>query len=102
MHPRRWRERLRQSAEAEGLRAVASVRLGERNALPGTPLASGFPWRASLVAAGYACVEDLPHPADDARADAERELGRVEPVAADTDTDLDQLLSTLGFAPEED
>lgn len=104
MHPRRWRERLRQAAEAEGQWAIASVRLGERNALSGTSIPAGFPWRASLLAAGYRCTEDLPDPTCEGRDDAEAELSRVEPVAADADSDADtdSILSTLGFAPEED
>ncbi len=104
MHSRRWQEQLRQAAEAEGLRAVASVRLGERNALPGTPIPVGFPWRASLLAAGYRATEDLPHPASEGREDAARELARLELVPADAgdDADSDHLLSTLGFVPEDD
>lgn len=93
MHPRRGYERLRQAAEAEGLRAVASVRLGERNAVSGTAIPTNHPARAALVAAGYACTEDLPDPDVDALDDAQAELERMG-VAGD---DLDALLVHLGY-----
>lgn len=93
MHARRWHERLRQSAEAEGLGAVASVRLGNRNAVSGTAIPTTHPSRAALVAAGYACTEDLPDPTADALDDAQSELGRAG-VAGD---DLDALLTHLGY-----
>ncbi len=104
MHPRRWRERLRQAAEAEGQRANASVRRGARDARARAPHPAGLPGRAALLAAGYRCTEDLPDPACEGRDDAEAELSRVELVAADADSDadIDSILSTLGFAPEED
>lgn len=103
MHPRRYEERLRQAAVAQDAPGLASVCRGRRDALAGTPIPAGFPWRASLLAAGYRSTEDLPDPDTDDREDAARELGDVERVAGDDDdTDLDQLLSLLGFEPEED
>lgn len=94
MHARRWYERLRQSADAEGLTAIASVRLGERNAVSGTALPAAFPGRTALVASGYACTEDLPDPSGDDVDDARAELGRVEDLDPDT---LDTILTTLGY-----
>lgn len=95
MHTRRWNELLRQSADAEGLCAVASVRLGERNAVSGTSIPSTFPGRPALVASGYACTEDLPDPSCDDVDDARAELERVEDLDPDT---LDTILTTLGFS----
>lgn len=94
MHPRRWYERLRQDADARDLRAVASVHLGQRNAVAGTSIASTFPGRALLVAGGYACTEDLPSPDGDDLDDARAELGRLDDLDADT---LDSILDTLGY-----
>lgn len=103
MQGRRYDEIRRRAALAQGLPAHASVILGQRDARPGTPLPAGFPWRASLLAAGYACTEDLPAPDADDRDDAARELGDVERVDGDDDeTDTDQLLLALGFPAEED
>ncbi|MDO9016561.1 MAG: hypothetical protein Q8S73_26510 [Deltaproteobacteria bacterium] len=104
MHSRRYDERRRQAALAQGLPAHASVILGQRNATAGTPIPAGFPWRASLVAAGYACTEDLPAPDADDRDDAARELDDIERVEADLDddTDTEQLLRALGFPAEDD
>ena len=101
MHSRRYDERQRQAAVASHLPGHAAVFLGRRDATPGTPIPLGFPWRASLLVAGYACTEDLPAPDADDRDDAARELDRIERVD-DDDTDTDHLLSTLGFAPEDD
>lgn len=93
MHPRRWNERLRQAADAERLTALASVRLGQRNALSGTAIPSGHPSRTELLAAGYACTEDLPDPTGDALEDARDELERAG-LSAD---DADSLLTYLGY-----
>ena len=75
-HPRRYQEVLRQAAAHQALTGSASICLGARNAVAGTGLAPPFPAAAKLVAAGYACVEDLPEhgfdPAEDARAEIER------------------------------
>ena len=96
MHARRWQERQRQSAEAERLTALASVFLGQRNAVSGTAIPVGYPSRAVLLAAGYVCTEDLPDPdfegSDDARAEFER--------AGVIGEDLDALLTHLGFTTE--
>lgn len=79
MHLRRHYVELRARALSEGSRAIASVVLGQRDAVPGTALPLAFPHRAALLAAHYACVEDLGDPAsdpypDDARAELRREL----------------------------
>lgn len=97
MHARRWYERLRQTADAEGLCAVASVRLGERNAVSGTTLPTSFPGRAALVTSGYACTEDLPDSTCESVDDARAELDRIEDLDADT---RDLILETLGFELE--
>ena len=93
MHARRHYERMRQAAEAERLCAIASVRLGERNAVAGTVLPSGHPSRARLLAAGYARTEDLPDPTADDIDDARAELARAD-IEAD---DVDALLTHLGY-----
>jgi hypothetical protein len=94
MHPRRGYERLRQTAAAESLPAIASVRRGERDAISGTALARPFPGASELLTAGYACVEDLPDPATDDVDDARDELERV----VDLDPDLiDTILTTRGY-----
>jgi hypothetical protein len=82
VHLRRYYTALRAAALSEGLHASASVALGLRNAEAGTALPSGFPHRVDLIAAGYACVEDLGDPTsdpdpDDARAELRRELVRA-------------------------
>ena len=79
VHLRRYYQALRAAALLENCTASASAILGLRNAVAGTALPGGFPHRAALVAAGYACVEDLGDPAadpdpDDARAELRREL----------------------------
>lgn len=84
---------MRQGAEAEGLHAVASVRLGNRNAVSGTSIPTGYPSRTELLAAGYACTEDLPDPTVDAVEDARAELERAG-IAGD---DNDALLTHLGY-----
>ncbi len=94
MHQRRWYERLRQSAEAEHQRALESVQRGQRNAVPGTAIPTGYPSRTELLAAGYVCTEDLPDPTADALDDARDELGRVEGLSPD---DIENLLTHLGF-----
>ncbi len=93
MHARRWAERLRQAAEGERHAAVASVRLGQRNALAGTALPSDHPSHAALLAAGYACTEDLPDPSGDDLDDARAELLRADIGGEDADT----LLQHLGY-----
>lgn len=99
MHTRRWYERLRQSAEAEHQRALESVQRGQRNAIAGTAIPSGYPSGAALLAAGYVCTEDLPDPTGDALDDARDELGRVEGMSPD---DIDDLLKHLGFDLSDD
>lgn len=93
MHARRWYERQRQAAAGERLRALASVALGQRNALAGTALPAGYPSRAALLAAGYACAEDLPDPTGDALEDARDELARADLLGEDADA----LLTHLGY-----
>lgn len=93
MHPRRWAERLRQAAEGERLTAIASVRMGQRNALAGTVIPSGYPSRTALLAAGYACTEDLPDPTGDDIDDARDELARADIGGEDADA----LLEHLGY-----
>lgn len=82
MHQRRYYQVLRAAALQEGLPASASVLLGHRDAVAGTALPGGFPHRADLLAARYACLEDLGDPAadpypDDARTELRRELTRA-------------------------
>jgi hypothetical protein len=93
MHPRRWQERQRQAAEAERRTALASVFLGQRNAVSGTEIPAGHPSRTALLAAGYACTEDLPDPAYDGPDDTRDELMRADIGGDDADT----LLEHLGY-----
>lgn len=64
MHIRRYYTVLAAAADLEG-NAAASVALGMRGQEAGTPLASTFPHRAAVIAAGYPCAEDLPDLASD-------------------------------------
>lgn len=82
MHLRRYYQVLRAAALAENYTASASTILGLRNAVAGTALPGGIPHRADLIAAGYACTEDLGDPAsdpdpDEARAALCAELARA-------------------------
>lgn len=100
---RRWFERLRQSALAEGLVAVAAARLGERDAVPGPAIPAGFPGRAALVRAGYASLDDLPSPDLDDLDDARAELERVDGIEDTPNPDLDPvdaILRQRGFPAE--
>lgn len=65
MHLRRYYTILAAAADLEGSPAAASVALGMRNVVAGTALATTFPHRADLIAAGYLCLEDLPDLAAD-------------------------------------
>ena len=81
MHLRRYYTTLAAAADLDGSPAAASVALGMRAQIAGTALASDFPHRAELLAAGYPCREDLPDldadpDPDEARAALREELVR--------------------------
>lgn len=95
---RRWLERLRRAAAAEQFSAVAAARRGERDAIVGTAIPAGYPGREALLADGYACVDDLPHPALDEVSDAADELARVEGLDAE---DATAVLLRRGFTLDE-
>lgn len=94
MNLRRWQERLAQAAEGQVFWGLGTVFRGGRNAISGTALAAPFPGTALLLAAGYACVEDLPDPDLDDIDDARAELERVADLDPDT---LDLILAARGF-----
>lgn len=68
-------------AKALGNSALEIALRARHRALPGTPLPSGFPARAKLVAAGYLATEDLTG-ADESELQRLAALTRAEARAA--------------------